>query len=258
MVSPPPCSRAGSSGSSTTTPSWTAVCPGGPGTPRSTAMESAYESAGIVRFAAWAHESDEELSAALLARGYSLEESTRVMGMSLDELDRSRPAIELGPPTWSVYLGLLGLPDLLPHADPTDYHVLVAAPGWRERRHRDGVRPRGRLWDLQRRNRRGSPTARARDRNHAHPPARRGGAGLHDWRASSRLRSRSGSTPAWASATSAGSSNTSRAPARDADLEPKSRIRTLDPFTTDAQVGRHRPWIVRGARARRWGRRHGG
>ena len=70
------------------------------------AMTATYNSAGVDRYAAWVHESDEGMRAELTSRGYSLAESTRAMGMSLDGRSLALPAIELGPldglSTWST------------------------------------------------------------------------------------------------------------------------------------------------------------
>jgi GNAT superfamily N-acetyltransferase len=90
------------------------------------ATEAAYASVGIARFAVWVHESDEGMHHELSARGYSFNESTRAMGMSLDDLQFAPGAIELGPPEWSEYLRVLGMPGLLRDADPAVFHVLVA------------------------------------------------------------------------------------------------------------------------------------
>src|SRR6478672_5859606 len=48
------------------------------------AMAAAYRAAGVERYAAWVHESDEGMRAELSGRGYAVEESTRAMAMSLD------------------------------------------------------------------------------------------------------------------------------------------------------------------------------
>ena len=74
------------------------------------AMEAAYRTADVPRFAAWAHEGDVALCADLERRGYSLDESTRAMGMSLDDIRLPRPEPELGPADWSEYLRILGVP----------------------------------------------------------------------------------------------------------------------------------------------------
>jgi hypothetical protein len=48
------------------------------------AMEAAYASAGVERFAVWAHETDLALRTDLERRGYTLDTATRAMGLSLD------------------------------------------------------------------------------------------------------------------------------------------------------------------------------
>ncbi len=94
------------------------------------AMEAAYSSAGIDRYAAWVHESDEGMRAELSSRGYSINESTRAMGMSLDDVSLPLPKFELGPLNWAEYLDylqLVGAPaGLLGGADPTAFYLLVA------------------------------------------------------------------------------------------------------------------------------------
>jgi ribosomal protein S18 acetylase RimI-like enzyme len=94
------------------------------------AMEAAYARAGIERYAAWVHESDEAMRAELSGRGYTLDESTRAMGMSLTDIALSRPEIDLGPSHWSEhleYLRIVGVPPgLLSGADPSAFHILVA------------------------------------------------------------------------------------------------------------------------------------
>jgi ribosomal protein S18 acetylase RimI-like enzyme len=91
------------------------------------AMEAAYASAAVTRFAAWVHESDEAMRADLEARGYAIEESTRAMGMALDDLRLPRPEIELGPADWREYLRVIEVPPgLLRDVDQSVFHVLVA------------------------------------------------------------------------------------------------------------------------------------
>ncbi|POM25919.1 putative acetyltransferase [Actinomadura rubteroloni] len=91
------------------------------------AMENAYAAAGVAHFAAWVHESDRALRDDLERRGYTFAESTRVMGMTLDDLRPPPPEIDLGPPDWSEYLRVLGTPPgLLEKADSTAFHVLIA------------------------------------------------------------------------------------------------------------------------------------
>jgi len=94
------------------------------------AMEAAYAAAGITRFAAWVHERDQAMRGDLQRRGYRLDESTRAMGMALEDLRLPRPQIDLGPPDWLEYLRILGVPlDFLSGADPAAFHVLVARLG---------------------------------------------------------------------------------------------------------------------------------
>jgi ribosomal protein S18 acetylase RimI-like enzyme len=94
------------------------------------AMEAAYAGAGIERFAAWVHESDEGMRAELSGRGYAIDESTRAMGLALEDALTPKSEIGLGLLAWSEYLEYLrafGLPrGLLGGADPDAFHVLVA------------------------------------------------------------------------------------------------------------------------------------
>ena len=93
-------------------------------------LEAAYAAAGVSHFAVWVHESDQALRADLERRGYTFAESTRAMGMTLDNIRLPRPAIELGPPDWFEYLRILELPpDFLRGADHAAFHVLVARLG---------------------------------------------------------------------------------------------------------------------------------
>jgi ribosomal protein S18 acetylase RimI-like enzyme len=97
------------------------------------AMEAVYAAAGVTRFAAWVHERDPALRGDLERRGYTLDSSTRAMGMALDEIRLPRPQIELGPSDWLKYLRILrsfgAPPGLLSGADPARFHVLVARLG---------------------------------------------------------------------------------------------------------------------------------
>jgi GNAT superfamily N-acetyltransferase len=91
------------------------------------AMEAMYSAAGVDRFAAWVHGSDEAMRRDVEARGYTLDTSTRAMGMSLDDIRTPRPSIELGPADWTEYLAAEGLPpEFLKAADHSALHVLVA------------------------------------------------------------------------------------------------------------------------------------
>ena len=94
------------------------------------AMEAAYAAGGVDRFAAWVHETDSALRADLEARGYTLDTTTRAMGMALDDLAGAPPELELDPPEWPAYVAWLesvGVPPgLLAGADPREFHLLIA------------------------------------------------------------------------------------------------------------------------------------
>lgn len=94
------------------------------------AMAAAYRSAGVGRYAAWVHESDEGMRAELSGRGYAIAESTLAMGMPLAAGSITRPEVELGPLDWAEYreyLENVGAPaGLLSGADPSAFHALAA------------------------------------------------------------------------------------------------------------------------------------
>ena len=91
------------------------------------AMAQAYASTSVERFAAWVHESDEAMRAELEARGYTIVESTRAMGMVLADVRFARPELELAAPDWAEYLRVIGVPQgLLSGADKSAFRVLVA------------------------------------------------------------------------------------------------------------------------------------
>jgi ribosomal protein S18 acetylase RimI-like enzyme len=91
------------------------------------AMEAAYAAAGVCRYAAWVHESDRAMRSDLGRRGYTLDTTTRAMGMALDDIRVPRPEVELGPPDWSEYLRIVGVPpDFLSGADRDAYRILIA------------------------------------------------------------------------------------------------------------------------------------
>jgi GNAT superfamily N-acetyltransferase len=93
-------------------------------------MEAAYEVAGVTRFAAWVHESDAAMRGALERRGYTVDEVTRAMGMTLEDIRLPSPELELGPADWSEHVRLAGMPrGFLSGADPSVFHVLVASLG---------------------------------------------------------------------------------------------------------------------------------
>src|SRR6266568_1197782 len=91
------------------------------------AMEAVYAAAGVTRFAAWVHESDEPMRAELERREYTLDTTTRAMGMALDDIAVPRPQIPLRPARWLEYLTMEHLPlDFLATADHAAFHLLAA------------------------------------------------------------------------------------------------------------------------------------
>jgi GNAT superfamily N-acetyltransferase len=94
------------------------------------AMEVAYAAAGVTRFAAWVHESDVAMRRDLERRGYTLDQSTRAMGMDLADLRMPRPDMKLGTLDWAEYLRVFDLPPgLLSGGDHAAFHLLVAQAG---------------------------------------------------------------------------------------------------------------------------------
>lgn len=109
-----------------------------PGEPRAAidAMEALYGTAGVDDFAAWVHERDAPMRQALDERGYTVAETTRAMGMRLDEL--TPPPTEaaehrLEVLTWAAYRSSFpdhGIPaDLLAGTDPTAFRAIGACAG---------------------------------------------------------------------------------------------------------------------------------
>ncbi len=94
------------------------------------ALEDAYASAGVDRFAVWVHESDEPMRTELEARGYVLQEMTRAMGMTLSDIRTPLPDIDLAPSDWGEYVRYLervGVPaGLLAGVDPDAFRLLLA------------------------------------------------------------------------------------------------------------------------------------
>jgi GNAT superfamily N-acetyltransferase len=91
------------------------------------AMVAAYDEAGVGAFAAWVHESDDEMRADLERRGFCYDSSTLAMGAELDRIERSLPPLDLVVLAWSDYLSLFDFPaGLLRDADHRVFHVRCA------------------------------------------------------------------------------------------------------------------------------------
>jgi ribosomal protein S18 acetylase RimI-like enzyme len=97
------------------------------------AMEGAYRSAGVERFAAWVHESDEGMHAALSGRGYTVDTTTRAMGMSLAQGVPRGSEAGVVAAGWADHLDHLraaGVPEgLLGGVDPAAFHVVTGRVG---------------------------------------------------------------------------------------------------------------------------------
>jgi len=93
-------------------------------------MEAAYASAAVDRFAAWVHESDEAMRDVLEARGYTIDTSTRAMGMSVGDVRATPPDLGIAGAGWPEYLRYLEAfdlpPGLLAGVDPDAFRVLIA------------------------------------------------------------------------------------------------------------------------------------
>jgi GNAT superfamily N-acetyltransferase len=93
------------------------------------AMEAAYAAAGVADFAAWVHESDAAMRADIAARGYTIAETTRAMGIALEDIRPPRRELELAPPEWPAYVEYLeraGAPaGTLRHVDPAAFELLL-------------------------------------------------------------------------------------------------------------------------------------
>ena len=90
------------------------------------AMERAYAEAGVEQFAAWVHEGDAGVRAAIGRRGYVVVEATRAMAMPLDGVVGPSGDAEVGRAGWAEYLRVADLPDgLLAGVDPDAFHVVT-------------------------------------------------------------------------------------------------------------------------------------
>lgn len=94
------------------------------------AMEAAYAAAGIEGFAAWVHESDAAMCAELSRRGYAIEETTRAMGMALDDVRVPRQELELAAPSFAEHLRVIDVPPgFLAGVDGAALHTPVVRRG---------------------------------------------------------------------------------------------------------------------------------
>ena len=91
------------------------------------AMQAAYARGGVDRFAAWVHESDAAMRDDLERRGFVFDTSTRAMGMDLDDLRVSPPALDLAAADLDEYRRVIEVaPGLFDSADRAAFHVVIA------------------------------------------------------------------------------------------------------------------------------------
>jgi ribosomal protein S18 acetylase RimI-like enzyme len=90
-------------------------------------VEAIYGAAGVTRFAAWVHESDDATRSAVEARGYVFDSSTRAMAMELAALQPPHSLLEVAPITWADQLRLFSLPDDLLGGDDLEGFRLLGA-----------------------------------------------------------------------------------------------------------------------------------
>jgi ribosomal protein S18 acetylase RimI-like enzyme len=94
------------------------------------AMEKAYADKAVTRFAAWAHESDRAMCDELRRRGYTVDTTTRAMGMRLDDRHMPTPQVDVQSASWPEYVRYEGLaPDFLRRAHHARLHVMAVRDG---------------------------------------------------------------------------------------------------------------------------------
>ena len=105
------------------------VLPRGVGAPDATLdlAERAYADRGVERYAVWVHESEAEVAAAVRARGYALDSSTRTMAMEIDPMIAcGGKRLDLVEPSPSEFWRVGGLDGLAPELSPEGAHFYVA------------------------------------------------------------------------------------------------------------------------------------
>src|SRR5262249_25380693 len=98
------------------------------------AMRDAYSAAGVDRYAAWVHEDDRPLRRELREMGYVVTESTRAMGLSIEDFESPPAEIDLKRLGWDEYLHFLTSGEDLPEGllGGVDPDAFVALGAWAE------------------------------------------------------------------------------------------------------------------------------
>ena len=76
-------------------------------------MAAAYADAGVSHYAAWVHETETALREDLEQCDYTVESSTRAMGMTLSHLHDPRPTLPAATLPWREYVRQIGLAHVL-------------------------------------------------------------------------------------------------------------------------------------------------
>ncbi len=91
------------------------------------AVERPYAERGIDRFAVWAHEGDAAMRAAILARGYRYDSSTRTMALeAADLIAADTSVLDLAEPDLAEFWRVVGVEGLAPDLSPQDAHFYLS------------------------------------------------------------------------------------------------------------------------------------
>ncbi len=91
------------------------------------AIERAYASRDVERYAVWVHESEVTVAREVMARGYGLDSSTRTMAMSIADLaEVDTSMLDLVEPTLERFWAVDGLDGLVPDLSAERAHFYVA------------------------------------------------------------------------------------------------------------------------------------
>jgi GNAT superfamily N-acetyltransferase len=92
------------------------------------AIEGAYASRGVARYAVWVHESEAAVAHAVLARGYVYDSSTRTMAMPIADLGAAvdTSMLDLVEPTLERFWHVDGLDGLVPGLSAERAHFYIA------------------------------------------------------------------------------------------------------------------------------------
>jgi GNAT superfamily N-acetyltransferase len=94
------------------------------------ALEHLYAADGVIDYAVWVHETDDDTRDALELRGYHIATSTRAMGMERADFRDAVNDVRLVSAGWQEHKRILGVdPGLLRLLDVSSFGLLVAVSG---------------------------------------------------------------------------------------------------------------------------------